>query len=329
MPEEPERTTRARRAAELALVRVCHHYGGTPNFVLLGGLVPQLLCADSGMVHAGTTDVDVQVDLEIAAGADNAPRLETALRNADFSPDSGQVWRWETVQGGTYRAVIKFELLADLDSARQGDNVLFTSTSALGAVNLRGTGYAARDHTVRTLVAYDQGARRVADVHVTGLAGFLLAKTAAATGDTRPRTTTTSPSCCCTTTRSTSSARAQRNRPPRWCYAARSARRAANGARGSTRQLRRRRRLRDDRVRRPARAQPPRDRCGHRRDRRAAGGRGVCRCNPRGHCPARRIALYGIADRGPNTGPRRLESRVLCNDPTTNDKGRQDPSLRP
>ena len=29
MPEEPERTTRARRAAELALVRVCHHYGGT------------------------------------------------------------------------------------------------------------------------------------------------------------------------------------------------------------------------------------------------------------------------------------------------------------
>ncbi|MDQ2755847.1 MAG: hypothetical protein M3Y71_04700 [Actinomycetota bacterium] len=182
MPEEPERTTRARRAAELALVRVCHHYGGTPNFVLLGGLVPQLLCADSGMVHAGTTDVDVQVDLEIAAGADNAPRLETALRNADFSPDSGQVWRWETVQGGTYRAVIKFELLADLDSARQGDNVLFTSTSALGAVNLRGTGYAARDHTVRTLVAYDQGARRVADVHVAGLAGFLLAKTAAAYG---------------------------------------------------------------------------------------------------------------------------------------------------
>ncbi len=86
------------------------------------------------------------------------------------------------VQGGTYRAVIKFELLADLDSARQGDNVLFTGTSALGAVNLRGTGYAARDHAVRTLVAYDQGARRVADVHVTGLAGFLLAKTAAAYG---------------------------------------------------------------------------------------------------------------------------------------------------
>lgn len=35
---DPDRSTAARRAAELALVRVCHHYGARPEFVLIGGL---------------------------------------------------------------------------------------------------------------------------------------------------------------------------------------------------------------------------------------------------------------------------------------------------
>ena len=56
-------------------------------------------------------------------------------------------------------------------------------TEKLGAVNLRGTGYASRDYEPRTLVAYDQGAQiPPVQVNVTGLAGFLLAKTAAAHG---------------------------------------------------------------------------------------------------------------------------------------------------
>lgn len=182
MNEELERTGRARRAAELALVRVCSHYGERPNFVLLGGLVPAMLCSDSGRRHAGTTDVDVQVDLEIAGGAEHARRLEIALKNADFRPDSERVWRWETVQGGGYKAVIKFELLADLDDQPQSADVRFDHTDQLGAVNLRGTGYASRDYAPRRLVAYDQGAKITADVNVTSLAGFLLAKTAAAHG---------------------------------------------------------------------------------------------------------------------------------------------------
>lgn len=69
MPEGPERSRAARRAAERALVRVVHHYGSRPEFVVLGGLVPELLCATSEYQHAGTTDVDVQVDLEIACGS--------------------------------------------------------------------------------------------------------------------------------------------------------------------------------------------------------------------------------------------------------------------
>lgn len=93
MPDEAPRSRAAREAAERALVRVVRHYGARQEFVVLGGLVPELLCAGSGFQHAGTTDVDVQVDLEIACGAVNASRLEQALRSAEFKPDNERVWR--------------------------------------------------------------------------------------------------------------------------------------------------------------------------------------------------------------------------------------------
>jgi hypothetical protein len=59
--EEEQRSRAARAAAELALVRVVGHYGELPEFVVLGGLVPELLCSGASVAHAGTTDVDVQV----------------------------------------------------------------------------------------------------------------------------------------------------------------------------------------------------------------------------------------------------------------------------
>jgi hypothetical protein len=85
--DESPRSRAAREAAERALVRVVHHYGARPELVVLGGLVPELLCSGSGFRHAGTTDVDVQVDLEIACGSVNTRRLERALRNAELEPD--------------------------------------------------------------------------------------------------------------------------------------------------------------------------------------------------------------------------------------------------
>lgn len=87
MADESPRSRAAREAAERALVRVVHHYGARPELVVLGGLVPELLCSGSGFRHAGTTDVDVQVDLEIACGSVNTRRLERALRNAELEPD--------------------------------------------------------------------------------------------------------------------------------------------------------------------------------------------------------------------------------------------------
>lgn len=44
---EPVRSRSARDLAERALVRLVLAYGDTPEFVLLGGLVPDLLCRNA------------------------------------------------------------------------------------------------------------------------------------------------------------------------------------------------------------------------------------------------------------------------------------------
>jgi hypothetical protein len=40
--DEAPRSRAAREAAERALVRIVHHYGSRPEFVVLGGLLPEL-----------------------------------------------------------------------------------------------------------------------------------------------------------------------------------------------------------------------------------------------------------------------------------------------
>ena len=54
MADDPPRTRAARAAAERALIRIVHHYGARPEFVVLGGLVPELLCSSSAFNDAGT-----------------------------------------------------------------------------------------------------------------------------------------------------------------------------------------------------------------------------------------------------------------------------------
>lgn len=185
MASNPERTRAARTAAERALVRVIHHYGETPGFVLLGGLVPELLCIGSQFRHAGTTDIDVQVDMEIANGSVNTARLERALAKAEFVPDA-QVWRWRTVVAGI-QTEVKFELLADLKDQPAQAEIRFADCDQLGAVNLRGTGFAARNYSQRKLTSKVNGVMMTANVNVANLAGFLLAKAAAARQRRKPK----------------------------------------------------------------------------------------------------------------------------------------------
>jgi hypothetical protein len=177
---EPPRSRLARALAESALVRLVTAYGETPEFVLLGGLVPDLLCGRANRQHVGTTDVDVQVDLEIQKCAGNAGRLELALRSAGFVPSGQYVWRWkdESVAG----SVVKIEFLADLPDERAEDIIQFDGCDQLGAVNLRGTGFAARDWELRLLTA-DIGGRSVSvQLRVATLPAYLVAKAHAAHG---------------------------------------------------------------------------------------------------------------------------------------------------
>jgi hypothetical protein len=153
---------------------------------MLGGLVPEILCSGSAFQRAGTTDVDVQVNLEIVEGAVNASRLENALRNADFVPDVDKIWRWQA-EGVPTKTIVKFELLADRDDAPAEATVEFDGCDELGALNLRGTGFAAEDFDTQQLTARVGGVVHEVQVNVAGIAGFLLAKAAAAYSKRKPK----------------------------------------------------------------------------------------------------------------------------------------------
>lgn len=104
---------------------------------------------------------------------------EAALRNAEFEPDSERAWRWKA-EDLPSNAVIKFELLADRRDAPNNSTINFNECQHLGAANLRGTRFAARDTRIHQLQSRVGGTVQHAEVLVAGIAGFLLAKTAAA-----------------------------------------------------------------------------------------------------------------------------------------------------
>ena len=182
---EPIRSRGARDLAQRALVRLVRAYGDVPEFVLLGGLVPDLLCRTATRPHHGTTDVDVQVDLEIQGGSVNSERLERALKDCGFTPDLQRVWRWrDTAEPGL---VVKIEFLADLDDVADHTTVSFDGCESLGAVNLRGTGFAAKDWTLHTVTSTVGERTASVQLRVATLPAYLLAKTHAAQGRNLPK----------------------------------------------------------------------------------------------------------------------------------------------
>lgn len=175
------RTREARQLAESALVTVADRYGAVPPFVLLGGLVPALLCRTSNVPHAGTTDIDVHVDLEAQTLLTDAmPRLEQALLQSGFTVDASHAWRWFTRTTSGVRAEVKFELLTDSEVDPANATIQFDSCAHLGAANLRGTRFASMDYQVMELGVRVDGIELVKRVNIAGVSGFLLAKLAAA-----------------------------------------------------------------------------------------------------------------------------------------------------
>ena len=182
---DPIRSRQARELAERALVRLVDTYGTIPDLVLLGGLVPDLLCSRAEQRHVGTTDVDVQVDLEIQGGLSNASHVERALVEAGFKPDAQCVWRWKDEAAPAM--VVKVEFLADLADVQDHRVVKFGGCKTLGAVNLRGTRFAAQDWELRMITADFSGVDTSIKLRVATLPAYLLAKTHAACGRSLPK----------------------------------------------------------------------------------------------------------------------------------------------
>jgi hypothetical protein len=175
MVESRSRATRAR--AELALVRLLHELRDDDVFlVVLGGLVPEVLTRDDGLIpaHLGTTDVDVLLITHIDADA-NLGVVERALERAEFNPDPSETgWRW---QGRVNDWPVKLEFLCDLPDHREREIVRPRGCATLAAVNLRGTGYVATDSPRRNCPATWPTAHlwRCASGS-PGLEGYLLSK---------------------------------------------------------------------------------------------------------------------------------------------------------
>ena len=175
MDERRSRETRAR--AELALVRLLHELRGEEIFfVVLGGLVPEVLRSDEVSVpeHLGTTDVDVLLITHVNPDADLGS-VERALQRMSFDPDPDQDgWRWSgPVDGWT----VKLEFLCDLPDHPQGEIIRPYGCATLSAANLRGTRYAASDFAWEELSgALPDGSETVVRVRFAGLGGYLMSK---------------------------------------------------------------------------------------------------------------------------------------------------------
>jgi len=172
--EEP-RSAEARARAERALVLLINEIRDDVPLIVLGGLVPQVLTRDEDAVipqHLGTTDVDVLLITELDAKADLGA-VESALRRLVFAP-RGQSWRW---RGRIDDRPVKIEFLCDLDDRPEGEVVRPAGCAELAAVNLRGTGYVARDWAWQKLTTTARdGGKVTVRVRFAGLEGFLLSK---------------------------------------------------------------------------------------------------------------------------------------------------------
>lgn len=165
--------------------------------ILIGGMVPGLLVLDPPQAaHLGTTDLDFCLSIALVEG-DTAEyeRLETALKNADYEPEgSTYCWRKKT---GT-RTKVEFFCPAD-EKRRPGDLFRPKATEdptakhnlgpKLSAMALEaGTAISADVVEVTRDVDLPDGKGRINQTfRVSGLVGFLVAKTAALIGRDKPK----------------------------------------------------------------------------------------------------------------------------------------------
>lgn len=144
--------------------------------MVLGGLVPHVLADEQqGVIpaHLGTTDIDILLITHVDTDADLGT-VERALGRLEFTQSDNDGWRWRGLVDGS-PAIIEF--LCDLSEYREGEYIRPRGCEKLAAVNLRGTGYVARDFQWRDLSdELHDGTPVNVCVRFAGLSGYLLSK---------------------------------------------------------------------------------------------------------------------------------------------------------
>jgi len=167
--------------------------------ILIGGLVPGLLVLDPGpgrQRHIGTADVDLCLSVALVNG-DTAQyeRIEAGLRNAGFEPfESTFAWK------RTREPSVKVEFFCPAGDGRSPGG-LFRPVAAdaplakhnmgprLSAITLAAGEAISADvvEVHRDVVLPDEAGRTTWNFRVTGLVGFLVAKTAALVNRDKPK----------------------------------------------------------------------------------------------------------------------------------------------
>jgi hypothetical protein len=83
--------------------------------------------------------------------------------------------------------VVKIEFLADRDDVPNQRTTSFDDCESLGAVNLRGTGFVAKDWELRTITADIDGEMISIEIRVATVPAYILAKVHAAHGRSLPK----------------------------------------------------------------------------------------------------------------------------------------------
>ena len=170
---------------ERTLVTLLHRMGPWKHAVfLVGGLVPRYLFPQS--THAGTTDVDLVVNLELMAETEAYRTLEKNLKEMGFtrSVEEGKPVHWRWRKAVTESITVLVELLCDQEETASGKAVHLPGEKRLSALNIKGANLAAEDFIEHELRAelLEEGGIAIETVRVAGLAAFLVLK-ARAYGD--------------------------------------------------------------------------------------------------------------------------------------------------
>lgn len=170
---------------EQTLVTLLHKMGPWKHTVfLVGGLVPRYLFPKA--THAGTTDVDLVVNLELMAETDAYRTLEKNLKEMGFerSVEEGKPVHWRWRKAVTESITVLVELLCDREATASGKAVRLPGEKQLSALNIKGANLASEDFIEYELRAelLEGGGVAIETVRVAGLAAFIVLK-ARAYGD--------------------------------------------------------------------------------------------------------------------------------------------------